>query len=1183
MLRAFAHGGLTRLALTVGVILMLALSLRVGPVSAATVTVGESDLIANAGTTDAIGEGIPVFQGDAGGNYVLASPVAGTLVSWSFLSGGAQTGSQYVLRVLRPDDSSGANWRAVGTSAVATVTSAGSTDAVNGPFTTSLAVAAGDRVALQPVNGTTGTPQEAGTVGQDGIRYFPGAVQDGSSAAIAPGSSADNGQVVPIQAAVQPATPPSVSSSTPSTPPPAPAPPSPRLMTRSLGGQLALDGSGTRGGGATITGYRFQLHGAVGAQISCGPNSPVAVPVFSRPTSDTATLTAITAAGSVATSAVTFRAPGVAPLTRGVHRSHLRQTLTGRARAARIADRLIAYQCVPAAGTHPRVFVPESGAARISSACELDAGVLRVQGCGLAPASALCSGVPGPERHAIEGHMLVQAAVKGLAVGPCADRLTTKLLASLASVSTIPAAALKDYENVSDQFYVSTTPVRVNGLDLLPSHGGAIVIATGGRFSTAFARDSAYLVSSDAIVKVGGFPLPVSNHLDLDVSSTTALHADTACAGGPTAMDLPLGEFALKNAIELPTFLRVINSQNPGTPLASLPELPVTGSLTVGLGAGGSSYLAVNIALNRVLDDPQDPDGNFTGCTVLDADNAHGVDVKHFEINAPNVDIGVPAQFKFIYDRPTRSFSGSLALEPPGASGQIGGSIDFLDGVFADAGLNFTADPGGGYPVGAGFYLVRIDGKFYLFQHAIPGSHTALQGDMRVSYGPAVDNNGCGLLDGEGKARIVFYPGPFSLDAEFATELYCYPVTSRYFHVDGAGNVELGIDTGFTVGPVGFNVNADGQAFYDGSGTPRVQLDASGDGHIDFPDPIGTQSIHVDGSISDRGAGFCASIDGFELGAGESFIPPPVNQLVFLHNLSFMWDGCDLSSFRSLAAGGPPAGLARPAATASYRFSVPTGSRPAVLALEGTDGSPSVSLHGPGGRVLDTASDSVSRSALVLRQPATGVTLVELAGRRTGDWTLTPDPGSPAIRLARVARVLAPPQIKASVTGTGSRRVLHYAIVSRPGMRVSFLERGDNGSSPIGRAKLGRGAIPFTPSAARPGRRLIIAEITQNGQPAPALTVARYRGSAPRAGRASRITVRRRRGGLLISFRAAPRATAQLLALDLSDGRGLRIGAAGNATRIFVARVSARTRLVDLSIYGVRDGVRGLRAGPGRR
>jgi hypothetical protein len=214
-----------------------------------TVTVGSTTLAANQGIAAFIGIGIPVFQGDASGDYVLSSPATGTVVSWSFLSGGVATGKMFVLRVLRPADNTGTAWTAVATSAPVAVTSAALADVVLGPFATSLPIEAGDRIALQPVDDGY-VPIETGVNGQDGDRYFTAPLGDGSTGSIDPGSTADNGQVVPVQATVQVA----------QTPPPASVTPPAISGSAVAGGQVSCS-TGTWANNPTTYAYQWLLDG----------------------------------------------------------------------------------------------------------------------------------------------------------------------------------------------------------------------------------------------------------------------------------------------------------------------------------------------------------------------------------------------------------------------------------------------------------------------------------------------------------------------------------------------------------------------------------------------------------------------------------------------------------------------------------------------------------------------------------------------------------------------------------------------------------------------------------------------------------------------------------------------------------------------------------------------------------
>jgi hypothetical protein len=168
--------------------------------AADTTVIGEQNLVPNAAAIDQLGQNIPVFQGDAGGGYVLGSPRAGTITSWSFLSGGVATGSRFELAVLAPTGQTGTGWRLLASSDPVAVSSATGTDAVNGPFPVQIPIDVGQRIALVSLDDAN-VPIESGTQNMDGIRFFSEPFASvGSSQDVV--STADSGQVVPIQATV---------------------------------------------------------------------------------------------------------------------------------------------------------------------------------------------------------------------------------------------------------------------------------------------------------------------------------------------------------------------------------------------------------------------------------------------------------------------------------------------------------------------------------------------------------------------------------------------------------------------------------------------------------------------------------------------------------------------------------------------------------------------------------------------------------------------------------------------------------------------------------------------------------------------------------------------------------------------------------------------------------------------
>ena len=167
--------------------------------SADTTTVGETTLTANNADLDDFGQNIPVFQGDSSGNYVLSSASGGHRYLMELSQRRRTAGAQFALRILRP---SGSNWTAIATSNPVSVTTASGTDAVNGPFPTSLAIAAGDRMALQAVGADGDDPIETGVRARMACGTSVTPFADGSTSALPDGATDDNGQVVPVQATV---------------------------------------------------------------------------------------------------------------------------------------------------------------------------------------------------------------------------------------------------------------------------------------------------------------------------------------------------------------------------------------------------------------------------------------------------------------------------------------------------------------------------------------------------------------------------------------------------------------------------------------------------------------------------------------------------------------------------------------------------------------------------------------------------------------------------------------------------------------------------------------------------------------------------------------------------------------------------------------------------------------------
>jgi hypothetical protein len=185
-------------------------------------------------------------------------------------------------------------------------------------------------------------------------------------------------------------------------------------------------------------------------------------------------------------------------------------------------------------------------------------------------------------------------------------------------------------------------------------------------------------------------------------------------------------------------------------------------------------------------------------------------------------------------------------------------------------------------------------------------------------------------------------------------------------------------------------------------------------------------------------------------------------------------------------------------------------------------------------------------------------------------------PGSPPIAGVAATRP-GSRTIKASVTGSGPRRTLHYLIGSPVGQLVTFFERGPSVFTRIGSARGGRGVIRFAPAAGPGGVRQIVAQIQVDGVPAPDRVAGRYRAPAPfTAVKPAALRVTRRGTTLLVSWR--PEAGATMYGITINQrSAGQRL------IRLPAGRHSVRIRGIGKSQSGsVAVAARGALLGWGR-
>jgi|GEM_PF-2498572 len=147
-------------------------SLTFAATSAADTTLGSS-LEHGYEATFGGGAGFTVYQEAAAGETLIV-PAPGTITSWRVRSG--DMNAEYELRIIRP---SGGEYTAAGTSPPKTVPDG--EDKVRGPFAVSLAVKAGDRIALDVVKGLGAPISIALAPMEDALNYLQDPFPDGKT------------------------------------------------------------------------------------------------------------------------------------------------------------------------------------------------------------------------------------------------------------------------------------------------------------------------------------------------------------------------------------------------------------------------------------------------------------------------------------------------------------------------------------------------------------------------------------------------------------------------------------------------------------------------------------------------------------------------------------------------------------------------------------------------------------------------------------------------------------------------------------------------------------------------------------------------------------------------------------------------------------------------------------------
>ncbi len=380
---------------------------------------------------------------------------------------------------------------------------------------------------------------------------------------------------------------------------------------------------------------------------------------------------------------------------------------------------------------------------------------------------------------------------------------------------------------------------------------------------------------------------------------------------------------------------------------------------------------------------------------------------------------------------------------------------------------------------------------------------------------------------------------------------------SAQLNVPVIGHITLGSGYGFYISPSYFefggsfevsatvaDIHGDVSGALDLS-THQYNLEGDLNACIDWPSPIPSSCLTLQGILSSAGVGACGSVNVFGVSFG-----------VYYYD---QWGGgsdigvgsCDLGPVTVVVKPSELSADAR-AGAGPTTIDVPSGTPVTSITVTGRRHAPLVQVSGPGGvSATSTSTSQVAGSSSVAIIPLASAdeTLVVLRNPAAGSWTIGPAPGSAPIAGISYRNGLAAPKVTASVTAGKERHyALHYAILERAGQRITFAERSAHMFHVIGTAANKAGTLTFTPAISRDRRREIVAIVALSKLPDHNLVVAHYKAPPdPQAGKPAKLRLTHSKRGLRIKWDGNANSVSYVVAVTLSDGRHVLLhGGKGN-------------------------------------
>lgn len=661
---------------------------------------------------------------------------------------------------------------------------------------------------------------------------------------------------------------------------------------------------------------------------------------------------------------------------------------------------------------------------------------------------------------------------------------------------------------------VSTGPMRLNGLEIIPDVGVQVIIDPVKRTIRSTGTVSVML-------RAPGVPdiTLFRGSIQLDVSGKSA------------------GESLIK--------------WSEGLYKPNLLGFPLAGDIDVRLTRGGVR-IPVSVQLPKAF-------GDIRGAAELVADNERGLRVDSLDFNADGVQLGpvmlrrLAVQYRTtggttVGDclKPATSGASSLPnewagvfeleLPPPQAGPGVCGSIRFGDGSFRAATFSVQL-PYPGIVLFPGVSLTRIGGGLSI----APPEISAGAGFSIIPAG----SSGVVTLDARIDLRLA---DPFVIRGAAQVSAVGVAIGSGDFLISTDGYVRIALRAGPKIGPLDIKVAIAG--FADG---PRKQFSLSGKGEVCYEQACLPSSEAV---VSTKGIAVC--LPAVPRGAGYKWGDPVIGGVK-------VWPiSCYASDYEVTDARQAALRDAAPEGGAT----VPPGAPDATFRVVGAGGVPAVDLVAPDGTVVAPAANVPETQA--------GIRYVSVLKPAAGRWVVRAQLGSPLIDQVSVSQSVTPPKVvSARVTGTGRTRVLTYRATIGSAQTITFAERGRAGSRVIGTARAGSARLTFRPGPGPGGGREVVALLTQNDLVIDEVAVARFVAPPPPVlGRAAALRMRRAGARVAVTWIPGAEAAAQRVQALIAGGQRITRILGPRTRRVVLPGVDGRRIRVTITALA-RDGRRG--------